>query len=216
VDDRLRRSARAARAEIQSGKLRGAPLASLLRAVPFVDRDAWIDEVLGIESPPPDISDLPHGSVPYLPCGVDAILTMVLEVVLAPKDEFVDLGSGLGKVAILAHLLSGARAHGIEIQEHLVHSARARCAELALPVSFVCANAAEVELDGSVFFLYAPFNGKMLARVLGRLEDAARKRPIVVGAVDLELGSVPWLRARKTSSVALTLYDSCAHRVAPR
>jgi hypothetical protein len=50
----------------------------------------------------------------------------------------------------------------------------------------------------------------MLARVLRRLEDVARKRPIVLCAVDLEFRGVPWLRPRKTSSVALTLYASCA------
>jgi SAM-dependent methyltransferase len=214
VDDRLRLSARTARAEIQSGALRGAALLDLLLSIPFLDRDAWTDELLGIESPPPDIPDLPHGSVPYLPCSVEEILAMVLEVPLKPDDDFVDLGSGLGRVAILAHLLSGARARGVEIQEHLVRSGRARCVELDLPVSFVRANAAEVDLDGSIFFLYAPFNGEMLARVLRRLEDVARRKPIVLCTVGLELRGVPWLRPRKTSSVTLTLYDSYVDGVA--
>ena len=208
MDDLLRSSARTARAQIQSGALRGAALRDRLLSIPFFDRDAWADELLGIESPPADIRDLPRGSVPYLPCSVEEILVMALEMPLRPDDDFVDLGSGLGRVAILAHVLSGARCRGVEIQEHLVRSAEARCVELGLPVSFVCADAADVELDGSVFFLYAPFNGEMLARVLRRLENVARRRPIVVCAVDVELRAVPWLRARQTSSVALTLYDS--------
>ena len=208
VDDSLRLSAWAARAQIQSGALRGAALRDRLLSIPFFDRDAWTDELLGIESPPPDIRDLPRGSVPYLPCGIESILAMVLEVPLRPDDDFVDLGSGLGRVAILAHLLSGARARGVEIQEHLVRTAEARCVELGLPVSFVRANAADVALDGSSFFLYAPFNGEMLARVLRRLEDVARRRPIVVCAVNVELRGVNWLRRRQTSSVALELYDS--------
>jgi SAM-dependent methyltransferase len=208
VDDSLRLSAQTARAQIQSGVLRGAALRDRLLSVPLLDRDAWTDELLGIESPPPDVRDLPRGSVPYLPCNIAEILAMVLEVPLRPDDDFVDLGSGLGRVAILAHLLSGARARGVEIQEHLVRSGQARCVELGLPVSFVRANAAEVELDGSIFFLYAPFNGEMLARVLRRLEDVARRRPIVVCAVDVEFRGVAWLRPRQTSSVALTVYDS--------
>ena len=232
MDELLRLRARAARAEIESGELRGAALLDRLLSVPFSDRDAWTDELLGIESPPPDSADLPRGSVPYLPCGVDEILAMVREVPLRADDELVDLGAGLGRVAILAHLLSGARARGIEIQEHLVRSARQRSVELKLvssggsledgrshvlpcylhgsPVSFVLgdAAAADVALDGSVFFLYAPFNGEMLVRVLRRLEDVARRRPIVVCAVGLELRGVAWLSARETPTVALTLYDS--------
>jgi SAM-dependent methyltransferase len=180
-------------------------------SIPFLERDAWVDELLGIEAPPPDVPDLPRGSVPYLPCGVDEILTMVREAPVGPEDVLVDLGAGLGRVVILAHLLSGARARGVEIQAPLVERARARSAALGLEeVSFVHADAADLELDGSVFFLYAPFNGEMLRRVLRRLQDVARRRPIVVAAVGLEFRGISWLRARPTSSVALTLYDSRA------
>ncbi|WP_375757304.1 hypothetical protein [Corallococcus exercitus] len=203
-----------ARAGIQSGALRGDAFRELLLSVPAHERDGWVDALLGFDEPPPDIANLPHGAVPYLPSGVDEILAMVDEAPLRHDSAFVDLGSGLGRVAILAHLLSGARAQGVELQEPLVHRARARCAELALPlVSFVHANAADVELDGSVFFLYAPFNGEMLAAVLRRLEDVARRRRIVICAVDLELHGVPWLRERKTQKVSLTLYTSYMHSV---
>jgi SAM-dependent methyltransferase len=210
MNDSLRLRAQIARAEIESGALRGAALLELLCSVAFRDRDVWTDELLGLPPPPPDIPDLPRGSVPYLPCGVDDIVAMVREVPVRPDDELVDLGAGLGRVVILAHLLSGARARGVEIQEPLVRSARSRCDELGLTaVSFVHADAAQTELDGSIFFLYAPCNGEMLANVLRRLEEVARRRPIVLGAVDLELHDVPWLRPRVTSRVSLHLYDSC-------
>jgi predicted RNA methylase len=151
---------------------------------------------------------LPRGSVPYLPCGVEEILAMVQDVPVQAHDELVDLGSGLGRVVVLAHLLSGARARGVEIQEHLVRSAKARCLELGLTaVSFMHADAAELELDGSIFFLYAPFNGDMLRRVQRRLEVVARRRAIVVCTVGLEF-HVPWLRPRKPTNRALNLYDS--------
>jgi len=209
VDDSLRIRARAARAEIESGVLRGAALLELLLAMPLDERDVWLDLVLGIEELPSDVPDLPRGSVPYLPCGVEEILATVHEVPVRPDDELVDLGSGLGRVVILAHLLSGARASGVEIQEHLVRSARARCEDLALAdVSFVHANAVDVELDGSIFFLYAPFNGEMLRSVLRRIEEVARRKSIVVCAVGMELNDVSWLLPRKTSCLALTLYDS--------
>ena len=209
MNDALRSRARAARAEVRAGALRGAPLLALLLSIPFRDRDDWIDELLGFEGPPPDVPDLPRGSVPYLPCGVDEVLAMVRDVPVRSGDELVDLGSGLGRVVILAHLLTGARAFGVEIQAHLVDMARARAAEFALGgVSFVHANAADLELEGSIFFLYAPFNGDMLAAVLRRIERVARRRSIVVCAVGMEFQTVPWLLPRARSSVSLAIYDS--------
>src|SRR6202042_980367 len=110
--DSLRRRAHQARAEVRSGALRGAALEDLLRSIPFRDRDDWIDALLGFEEVPPDAADLPRGSVPYLPCGVDEILAAVRDAPVGPEDELVDLGAGLGRVAMLVHLLSGARTRG--------------------------------------------------------------------------------------------------------
>jgi hypothetical protein len=213
VDEERLQKARTARAGIASGALRGTVLLELLLSIPFLDRDTWVDEVLEIEHAPPDLPDLPRGAVRYLPSGVEEILTMVREVPLGPEDVLVDLGSGLGRVVILAHLLTGALAHGVELQEHLVRSARGRCKELSLDrVSFVHANVVDIELDGSVFFLYAPFNGAMLVRVLERIEAVARRRAIVVCADALELRDVSWLAPRATSSASLTIYDSITPR----
>ena len=202
MDDSLRHRARTARAEIESGALRGAALLDLLLSIPFVD--------LGIEDLPEDVADLPRESVPYLPSGVEEILAAVREVPITPDDDFVDLGAGLGRVVILTHLLTGARAKGVELQEPLVRSATQRCAQLGLPaISFVHADATRAEVDGSIFFLYAPFNGQMMTRALERLEAVARKKPIVVCAVGVEFPGVPWLQPRPgSSSPLLTIYDS--------
>ena len=209
MDDPLRLQAQRARAALNTGALRGAALLEMLLAVPFLERDVWLDELLGFEEAPPDAADLPRGAVPYLPCGVEEILTMVQEAPLRSNDTLVDLGAGLGRVLILAHLLSGARAIGVELQEPLVRAARAKAAALGLAdISFVHADAAETPLDGSIFFLYAPFNGALLTRVLERIEEVARRRQIIVCAAGFELYEVPWLSPRATSCASLTLYDS--------
>ena len=208
MNDALLRHAHAARAALLAGNLRGAALLERLLAVPPADRDAWTDELLGLGEPPLD-TPLPRGAVPYLPAGVNEILQLVREAPLHRTDTLVDLGAGLGRVVILAHLLSGARALGIEIQAPLVERARACCAELALSdVAFLHANAAEAELEGSIFFLYAPFTGELLQRTLRRLQALARRHPIVLCTVDLELANEPWLRLREAASLSLRLYDS--------
>ena len=40
------------------------------------------------------------------------------------SDVFVDVGSGLGRAAALVHLMTGARAIGLEVQPALVAAAR--------------------------------------------------------------------------------------------
>lgn len=208
MNDSLRNDARLARDQIRSGELRGQALFERLRAVPYADRDPWTDAVLGLPELPPD-SPLPRGSVPYLPAPVEDILAMVAEAPLRADDVLVDIGAGLGRVLLLAHLLSGARGHGVEIQPALVAGAR-RCAEeLRLSgVSFAEANAKDASLEGSVFFMYSPFNGDTLDSVVNKLREVATRRPIVVCAVGLELPAAPWLVRRETTSPALVLYDS--------
>lgn len=209
MDEALHLTAAAAREEIRAGSLRGAAFLDRLLAVPFIDRDAWVDALFGLEEIPDDAKDLPREAVPYLPCGVDEIVTMVRELPLKPEDQFVDLGSGLGRVVMLAHLISGARSSGLELQAHLVASARSQGEALNLrDVSFRVAEVTSEDLDGSVFFLYAPFSGEMLRRALDRLEAVARRRRIVLCAVGLELNDVSCLTARATSNVSLTFYES--------
>ncbi len=197
MDPSLRTLARASR------ELRGGALDELLRSLPFLDRDAFVDELLELEPPPPD-EDLPAGAVPYLPCPVDDILAFVRELPVKPSDEVAVLGSGLGRVVFLIHLLTGAAARGIEIQQHLVDRARSTAAARQLDVSFECANVAEVELESTVLFLYAPCNGELFARVCARIAALADRRAIAIGAVGVEL---PQFRGRSATQ-ALTIYEA--------
>ena len=178
-----------------------------LLAIPVDERDAWVDGVLGIESPPPD-RDLPRGAVPYLPCGVAEILAMVRGIPLAATDTLVDLGAGLGRVALLAHLLTGARAIGIELQADLVAAARARTEALGLPeVEFIHGDMTGHIPDGTVLFMYAPCNGASFAHLLRRIEEVAGRHRIVLCAVDVVVPEVAWLR-RLPSEPSIDLFES--------
>jgi hypothetical protein len=51
--------------------------------------------------------------------------------------------------------------------------------------------------DGTVFFLYTPFTGRLLQAVLARLEAEARTRPITIatyGACTSDVAQQPWLQ----------------------
>lgn len=193
---------------LASGKLHGERLLARLRAVPEQARETWLDRALALPDPPPDEA-LPRGAVPYLPAGVEEILTVIASVPISATDTFVDIGSGLGRVVLLVHLLTGARAHGIEIQAPLVQLARRTAAKLRLTqVSFERADASDVRLDGTVFFLYSPLTGEALQRLLIALRELSERQAIVVCAVGLSLDHEPWLSPRPRSSAAVTCYDA--------
>ncbi|MBK6916273.1 MAG: class I SAM-dependent methyltransferase [Deltaproteobacteria bacterium] len=185
-----------ARTAIAAGRLRGATLRDRIRRQPVELRDGWLDVALDLPALPPD-SPLPRGAVPYLPAGVDAILGLVERAPLRRHDTLVDIGAGLGRVVMLAALLTGATATGVELQAPLVAAARHIAASLGdVRVSFVHGDAREILPDGSVYVMYAPCNGAMLQAVLARLEAYAHRRAYVLVTIDLPLPPCAWLRPR--------------------
>lgn len=207
-----RESAGRMRARLSQGQVTPAVFRTALTDVPAAERDAWLDLVLGLDTVPDDGPDLPRGCVPYMPCPVDAVLRMVEQAEVRPGDVFVDVGSGLGRVAALTHLLSGAASIGIEIQPELVRASRQLAERVnGARVSVVEGDAARLAGDmttGSVFFLYCPFSGERLEQVLDGLESIARTRQIRVCCVDLPLPERPWLTRVSPPSGDLAVYRS--------
>jgi hypothetical protein len=136
--------------------------------------------------------------VAYQPTPARAILTLIQRADIRPGDILYDLGSGLGQVVILVALLSGARARGIEFEPAYCEYA-GRCARsLNVPgVEFIQADARKVPLaTGTVFFMYTPFRGALLKRVLEMLHAEARDRRIRVctyGPCTAEIARASWL-----------------------
>lgn len=190
-----------------------------LEQMPSGARDAWLDAVLGVGELGPDAA-LPQGCVPYLPCAVDVILRAIDEARIADEDVFVDIGSGVGRVAALVHFLTGADAVGIEIQAELVRLSRAIFKSLnASALTVLEGDAAELLSlvpRGTVFFLYCPFSGARLERVISMLEDAAQSRQIRLCAVHLPPISRPWLEPISTAGGELLTYRSASPVPGPR
>ena len=183
-----------------------------LSEVPFEDRDAWVDLLWDVGEVPDDDSCLPRGCVPYLPCPVASVLSAIDAARVTSADVFVDIGSGLGKAAFLVHALTGASAIGLEIQPALVHAAAARAAELKLArLRFIETDAADwvrAGALGTVFFLYCPFSGQRLERVLDALAGIARTRRLRLCSVDLPAFECSWLEPLPSTSADLHVYQS--------
>lgn len=161
------------------------------------DRDRWANQLLGLGDLPDDDTDLPRGSVPYLPSSVDVLLRTVDRARVTSRDVFVDVGSGLGRAMVLVHLMTGAAAVGLEIQAGLVGKAKRIAEQLQLAhVSTVHGNAVDLiryMTLGSVFFFYCPFGKDDLGRAMTALEPLARVRPLRLCFVDMPAPELPWL-----------------------
>lgn len=181
-----------------------------LLTVSPLDRDAWVDRVLGIELAD-DGPDLPRDCVPYLPCSVDTLLRTVEAAAIGPNDVFVDIGSGVGRAAVLVHLLTGASTIGIEIQRTLVEQSRRLAARFGVRMATIEGDASVLAgfmMNGTVFFFYCPFSGPRLDRALDGLEAIATTRPLVVCSVDAPLPPRPWLVPAPARGSDLAVYRS--------
>ena len=207
-----RESAERLRSLVASAAAHPSVVRDALRGVPPLDRDAWLDVVLGLDSIPDDGPELPRGCVPYLPCPVDALLRMVDQAEVQASDVFVDVGSGVGRAAAFVQLLTGATVLGIEIQPELVRASRELAARMpGVHLSVIegdAAQRADVMASASIVFLYCPFSGARWEQLLDDLEAVAMKRPIRICSVDLPIVSRPWLTLVSEPSRDLAIYRS--------
>jgi SAM-dependent methyltransferase len=169
--------------------------------------DALLDGImeLRVEAPFEPLPD--PNMIMYVPTPAGVVLEAVASAGLRPDEVFYDIGAGLGRVAIVAQLVSGATVRGVEIDSAHCQQARNYASKLGLSkVSFVNADAREVDYEeGSVFFMYTPFTGKILETVIGKLRQVAEKRPIRLcsyGPCTIMVGAQSWLR-----SEAEDIYD---------
>lgn len=213
VDDRLFHRLRE---RVRTGGCAGADLRRLLEehAGPGLRRDeagydaldALVNGLL-LSGPLPEETLAAHPEmVYYQQTPARIVLELVERARLGPEDVLVDLGSGLGQVAALASLLSGATARGIEIEPAFAAYAARCAADLGLArVSFVAADARHADLSGgTVYFLYTPFSGGVLRAVLERLRAEARGRAIrlfTYGPCTAEVAREAWLRSEGDDGV---------------
>lgn len=128
-----------------------------------------------------------------------SVVREILELAeVGPADILYDLGSGDGRIPILAAQEFGCRAVGIELDRDLFEYSARRVLELKLQsrVSFVHGNFFEADLSAAtivVLYLLSAVNGHLRARLASQLRAGSR-----VVAIDFD---VPGWRAERTVSV---------------
>lgn len=159
--------------------------------------DAFVNGLLHCRPIPAETRVLEAGMVYFQKTPARIVWEMAEKARLNDGDTFVDLGSGLGQVTLLMHLLTGAKTRGIEFEPAYCDYARACAADLNLhQADFERIDAREADLSsGQVFFLYTPFEGTMFQSVLQRMRSMARRQIQIFtyGPCTLEMQKQVWL-----------------------
>jgi len=166
----------------------------------YDELDMLLSGLLEVDAIPAETEERAADMVFYQPTPVRIILKIIDQLQPFSEDIFYDLGSGLGHVPVLVNLLTGIRTRGVELEASYVHYADECLKKLGLAeVAFIHADARQVDYnDGTLFYLYTPFQGEMLQQVLRILEAQSKRRPIKVcayGPCMVEVGKQPWLQS---------------------
>jgi len=142
--------------------------------------DELMSGVLQFEEPSAEVVQLESEMVSYQPTPGRHIFDLIGRTALVERDLLIDLGSGLGHVALMASICTRASCTGIELEPSYVDCARKSARSLNLNnVRFIQGDARAADLsDGTVFYLYTPFIGTILRDVLNSLRQEAVKRDI--------------------------------------
>lgn len=140
--------------------------------------DELVSGVLQLEEPSPEVVRLESEMVAYQPTPARHIFDFINRAALTEWDSLIDLGSGLGHVALLASICTSARCTGIELEPSYFECARKCAQSLTLTnARFVQGDARAADLSqGTVFYLYTPFVGTILRDVLHALQLESSKR----------------------------------------
>lgn len=163
--------------------------------------DIFLNGLLSDQPAPEATLTRMPGMVFYQKTPARIIFEMAERAALNPNDIFFDLGSGLGQVVILVHLLTGAAVRGVEYEPAYWRYAQICASRLNLPeVLFFNLDARSGDYSlGTVFFMYTPFEGSMLEEMLAVLRKEAEKRVIRIftyGPCTFTVAQQDWLNCR--------------------
>jgi hypothetical protein len=176
----------------------GNDAANLFHSGGYDYLDDLLSEVLQFDEPSAEVVKLQPEMVPYQPTPARHIFDLIGQTALTERDLFIDLGSGLGQVTLLAAICTSAQCTGIELELSYVDCARSSARSLNLNnAKFIAGDARRADLAaGTVFYLYTPFTGAILRDVLNSLRREAASRVIRVatfGPCTSLVAKEPWL-----------------------
>ena len=160
--------------------------------------DIFLNGLLANQNLPVELQDREPEMIYYQKTPARLILELIDKAAFKPQDVFFDLGSGLGQVVILVNLLSSVISKGVEFEPAFCNYAKSCADNLKLnDVEFMNADARYADYSSAtVFFMYTPFEGKILQETLQNLKGEAKNRKIKLftfGPCTPEVANENWL-----------------------
>lgn len=143
------------------------------------------------------VSDTAKWGVHYAPTETGLLERMMGHVQASVQDyTFIDLGSGKGSVLLRASEYPFRRIIGVEYSRSLVDIAKGNILRYRSPtqqcrhIECVCGDASDFvfPVEPTVLYLFNPFQGKVMDRVLKRLNQSLRQHSRDLWVIYL----VPW------------------------
>ena len=123
-------------------------------------------------------------SLEYVPSGYTAITAMLRHLPLTEDDVFVDFGCGKGRVIFAIATQRLRKVIGIEVDKTLADIARANLTNLIkvnvtrTPTEVLHSDATTFDpKDGTIFFMFNPFERKTLEDVLNNIKTSLISHP---------------------------------------
>ncbi len=163
--------------------------------------EEFVDELLHTRKRVKTAKELDWGMIPYAPTPANIVVDQIANPELINQRMTVDdLGSGMGRTALLIRLLTGAHVRAIEYDPALSRFAEEQAQGLNLDgIEFITGDAREQDYRGTdAVYMFNPFGGPVMDTVLERLREAAKQRPLTVISLGASGGPVSrqhdWLR----------------------
>ena len=150
------------------------------KIIGYDELDIFLNGLLSHQNMPGETKEREPDMIYYQKTPVSIVLELIIRAEFTPQDVFIDLGSGLGQAVMLVNLITNVHSIGLEYEPAFCGYAKDRAAELNLKdVEFISADARFADFSrGTVFFMYTPFEGKILQETLQKLEGEAKKKKI--------------------------------------
>lgn len=217
MEERLRRLDQAEfqplRDELRDRGMSPERFGEVLASVPSYEWDAFTERLLDIHEVPAATKTRTLEMIKYQATPASSVFELVS--LLGPEDVLFDLGSGLGKVPLLAALLSPARTVGVELDPAYGDVAAKRATELGLKrAQFTVSDAREADYgEGTVFYFFFPFDGEVMSAVLAKIRADTKGRSIRIASLHkstLRFDEEKWLVRESTFPSGLALFRSAS------
>lgn len=147
------------------------------------DPDTFFQVLFNVHAPPRRKADVGPDGYGYMPTPFMGLRDAMKHLNLGPDDVVADLGCGAGHALQTFAHMTGCRGFGVELDAGLAKAATDALATTGLSekVEVRCGDATEVDLsEATVVYMFNPFKGEVLDRVMDRIMDAARTRPLKI------------------------------------